>query len=230
MDPDDDRTFFERHGLPIIAVVLLVLAGVGFVAFRKSAGELSRKPAKVKMVEIIAPPPPPPPSTPPPTPPPQERPPEPENKAPEFVEQEAIPDKPTEEPAAQDEAMGTNVVGDGSSNAFGLKAGGGAGRIGGRRGGRGGGKYGAYASQVQSRVAEALRSNPATRSAEIRVDVRIWADATGRVSRARLARSTGDNALDRAIQDQVLTGLQLTEPPPSDMPMPIVMRLTARRP
>ena len=33
-----------------------------------------------------------------------------------------------------------------------------------------------------------------------------------------------------AIKDEVLAGLQLREPPPEDMPVPIVMRLNARRP
>jgi len=45
-----------------------------------------------------------------------------------------------------------------------------------------------------------------------------------------LSGSTGEPALDAALKNQVLNGLQLQEPPPSDMPLPIVMRLTARRP
>jgi periplasmic protein TonB len=59
--------------------------------------------------------------------------------------------------------------------------------------------------------------------------VKIWADASGRISRAALAGSTGDPELDRALAQEVLTGLQLSEPPPGDMPMPIVMKITARR-
>ena len=92
-------------------------------------------------------------------------------------------------------------------------------------------KWGWYAAQVQSSITDALRRNPRTRKANVRIDVRIWADpATGRVTRAALASSTGDTALDAAIRDQVLTGLQLQQPPPEGMPMPIVMRVTARRP
>jgi len=45
-----------------------------------------------------------------------------------------------------------------------------------------------------------------------------------------LGGSTGDAALDRTIIDEVLTGLQIPQPPPDDMKMPIVMRVTARRP
>jgi hypothetical protein len=52
----------------------------------------------------------------------------------------------------------------------------------------------------------------------------------GRIARAELAGSTGDPAVDAAIKNQVLTGLQLQEAPPSGMPLPIVMRITERRP
>jgi TonB family protein len=91
-------------------------------------------------------------------------------------------------------------------------------------------KFGGYAAQVQARITDALRNNPRTRMASMKIEVRIWADSTGRVTRATLGSSTGDSALDTAIRDEVLNGLQLSQPPPSDMPMPIVMRLSARRP
>lgn len=77
---------------------------------------------------------------------------------------------------------------------------------------------------------EALGKNRRTRSASLSVKVRIWADATGRITRASLSGSTGDPATDKAIENEILTGLQLQEPPPDDMPMPIVMRITAKRP
>jgi TonB family protein len=83
---------------------------------------------------------------------------------------------------------------------------------------------------VQARVEDAFRKNPHTRSAAFRVEVRIWTDTTGRVTRVQLAGSTGRPAVDAAIKEEVFTGLQLQDPPPADMPLPIVMRLTARRP
>ena len=93
---------------------------------------------------------------------------------------------------------------------------------------KGGSKWGWYAGQVQSRVAEALRSNKVTRKAKASITVRIWPDASGRVSKVTLGGSTGDPAVDDAIKNQVLAGLVLNEPPPSDMPMPINLRITAR--
>ena len=91
-------------------------------------------------------------------------------------------------------------------------------------------RWSAYAAQVQARIGDALRSNPRTRKASTRVTVRIWIDSTGRINRATLGGSTGDAATDAALRDEVLSGLQIAQPPPDDMKMPIVMRVTARRP
>jgi len=60
--------------------------------------------------------------------------------------------------------------------------------------------------------------------------IRVWADSTGRITKAHLTGSTGDPALDATLQNDILTGMQLDNPPPADMPMPIVMRVSARRP
>jgi outer membrane biosynthesis protein TonB len=64
----------------------------------------------------------------------------------------------------------------------------------------------------------------------MRVQVRLWTDAMGRINRVQLVSSTGNSELDALIRDQVLGGMTLREPPPKDMPMPIVMRVTARSP
>ena len=79
-------------------------------------------------------------------------------------------------------------------------------------------------------ISDALGQNSHTRSASFNIKVRIWSDAGGRITRAKLAEHTGDPAVDQAIEHEVLDGFQLKEPPPDGMPMPIVMRLSARRP
>jgi TonB family protein len=90
-------------------------------------------------------------------------------------------------------------------------------------------RFGSYAAQVQSGIKEALLRNSKTRTASISgARIRIWIDNTGRVTRAQLVDSTGNPSLDNAITDRALTGLQLKEPPPSDMPMPILLRLNAQ--
>ncbi len=125
--------------------------------------------------------------------------------------------------------LGTGLKGDGPGLS-GLGGTGNGGGFGGTGSGGGGSKWGWYAGKVQSRVAEALRRNRTTKSASLKIQVRIWPDPdTGHVSRAKLDGTTGDHNLDNAIVNEVLTGLQL-DAPPKGMPVPIVMRVTARRP
>jgi len=75
----------------------------------------------------------------------------------------------------------------------------GGGTFGGQPNG-GGSKWGAFAGQVQSKVASALRSNSQTKKANLKIQVRIWSDTTGRITRAKLDASTGDSKLDQVIQ------------------------------
>ena len=136
--------------------------------------------------------------------------------------------------ASESPGLGTSIQGNGGPDAFGLQAGGsGFGIVGGtgKAGSHGGSnsRWGWYASQVQTTISEALQNNGHTRNADFHVVARIWSDRTGRITRARLAGSTGDGALDGALTNEVLVGLALQEPPPDGMPMPIVLRLTARR-
>lgn len=210
---------------------LVVSVWVGYRMFEKSSQ--ARQSQRLLMVTL--PPPPPPPPPPPQTPPPATT---------KKVEQRMIAQEPLadmdyrpDELAAPDDAaaeadsvtLGTSIIGNGPADGFGLRAN--------PRGGAAAApvaarsrtsRWGWYASQVQTTVAQALQQNPTTRFAEFRVEARIWADATGRITRARLASSTGNATVDDAITNQVLLGLILKEPPPGDMPMPIVMRLTAR--
>jgi TonB family protein len=154
-------------------------------------------------------------------------PPKPEEQ--KFVKEEAPTQKPPEKAPAP-APISTSIKGDAPS---GLAAGNGNGTGFGTGFGNGGGgsKYGYYAGQVQSRVAEILRTDRKTRSAVMdHVKVRIWADATGRISKVSLGQSTGDPALDNAIRNEVFSNITLQEPPPEGMPMPIVMSFTARRP
>lgn len=155
-----------------------------------------------------------------------------------MIEQAPLEEKaPEPEPKPVDEPppiLGTNIKGDGPSNGFGLGSSGNGGGLGGSGlggNGRRGGKWDNYARQVQSAIVDALRRNPKSRAASISgLQVRIWPDSSGRVSRAQLVGSTGNPSLDEAIRNEVLTGLQLHEPQPQGMPTPIVLRLNARRP
>ncbi|MEI6323427.1 MAG: TonB family protein, partial [bacterium] len=124
--------------------------------------------------------------------------------------------------------LSTSIKGDDASGLAAGNGGGGGTGFGGKGGG-GGTKYGYYAGQVQARVAEVLRTHKKTRSAVMNVQVRIWADATGKITKVSLGQSSGDPALDAAIKNEVFSDINLQEPP-QGMPMPIVMKFNARRP
>ena len=225
---DEERGFFQRHGFVlgvggIVAVVAVVFAGQSLFKH----GPKLRPAPEVHVVDIVSTPLPPPP---PPPPPPEQRMQQETPRDQQMIEN--TPDKPQQAPPQPNE-VGTNIKGDGGPDAFGLSGNGSAGfNFGAREGGSGSGRnhWGAYALQVQSTIGDALRRNARTRDASFRIVVRIWPDAAGRIRRAQLAGTTGDPAVDAALRNEILTGLQLREPPPEGMPSPIVMRLTARRP
>ena len=150
-----------------------------------------------------------------------------------MVEQEPVPDNepPPEAPpeAAPSEDLSTGIAGNGPDMGLSRSGNGGNGKIGGSGKGSGS-KYGWYAAKIQSTIADALRQNSATKSATLSLQVRVWADANGRITRASLIGTSGSAAIDAAIKNQILTGLQLPQAPPPDMPMPITMRISARKP
>lgn len=241
---DDNPGFLRRYG-PALAVALLVGCGVALAAKFVTSGKKSEPKPQETIVRIAPLPPPPPP---PPKPKEPEPKPEPETKqvedkmvAQEPVAQEEKPAEPQPAPAEPPaEAVGTSIKGDGPNN-FGIgysRTGGGAGVIGGTGtgngagagGGVGGSRWGWYAGKVQTQIRSALLANGKTRAAAMRITVRVWADAAGKVVRAQLVEGTGDTRLDAAIRDEVLNAITLSEPPPEGMPMPIVMRITGRRP
>lgn len=121
---------------------------------------------------------------------------------------------------------------DGPPGVAGLQEGAGGKFLGGGGGGGGGGgsRWGWYASVVQSQISDALAKNEKTRHAVMRLQVRLWADNVGRITRVQLGSSTGNPELDSVLRDQVLGNLRLREPPPKDMPMPIITRITGQKP
>lgn len=234
-DEEEEESLFQRHRWLLPLILVAAAGGIGFAATQYKGGPSAPVRAPEHMMTISLPPLPPPP--PPKIEPPKVEPPK-EEKKEEMVPQEEVkPDeKPPEaaKPADEPPPLGTNNTGPGSDN-FGLggyKPGGignGSG-IGGPGGGGGRSKFGWYAAKVQASVAEAMRHNSRTRTASMSLQVRIWADSDGRISRAQLIGSSGDAGVDSALTNDVLTGLRLDQAPPQDMPMPIVMRLTAKKP
>jgi periplasmic protein TonB len=209
LQPDrDQRQESPQGGFPrgVVIVVGVLLVG-GVIAWMVFGKHQPSAPKREEMHMITLPPPVPPP---PPPPPPKEMPPAP-------PEQVAQPKADTLE-APKDDAMKAT---DGPSDSFGL-----TGSLNGTGQG-GGGRFGWYASSVQAAISDALHKNEKTKSAALHLEVRVWPDATGKVLRVEVQDATGDKALDEAIKNEVLMGLQL-QPPPKEMPRPIVLSISRR--
>jgi hypothetical protein len=219
-DEEEEKTAFQKYRLPVIAGIILA-TGIGFVA-KSLSGKSGAPPPKqeVMMVTTIAQPTPPPPQATPPPPPPMEE-----------KKQEMIVEEKVEEAAPDPTPQVETALKGGGNTGMVLKSGNGSGIFTGRKTvNEEAMRRSAYAGQVKSRIQQALESNPRTRKAGMAIEIRVWPDPTGRIARASLKNSTGDTALDALIRDEILTGLQISQPPPEGMPTPIIMRITARRP
>jgi protein TonB len=234
-EDEEDRTFIQRHGgLVILGVIVLLAAGVFFTIKFLSAKNTGSS-RRDDMVSIRLPPPPPPPPKPIPTPPPQKQEPTPPDQKQEdqkMVDQPVVKPEEKEPPKEKPDApapLGTSITGPGGGPDLGLGSGlGGGGGNG--TGGGGGSQFGWYANGVSQRVQQAILGNPRTRRSTMSLTVRIWPDSTGRVVKVRVSGDTADPAQKAALENEVLNGLDLGQPPPADMPLPIVMKINAERP
>jgi periplasmic protein TonB len=224
-DQEEDPGFFRRNRVGIgIGVVIVLLAGGAALALVLCSGKVP-PPRKIDQIVIHLQPPPPLPPPPPPPPPPK-IPPPPEK----MVEQPPVlkpEEKPKNEPKAPDKPPGPPAVAaSGPPSDFGVGGSGGGGGDGDGAGG-GGSKYGWYFYKVQTAIQQALERNATTRVSKFHQKVRIWADASGRIERSKLAGSTGDPALDAAIND-ALTGTAFPEAPPDGLTMPLVLMINGK--
>ena len=222
-----ERSSFLRYGIAL-ALIAVAFGSVGYFFLGHDDMPPPRLVRELTIVNIVPPPPPPP----PPPMPEQKMIEQPKMAEPEFKEDKPL-EKPKDEPIKEAKnadppgplSLDAKPVGPGDLFNLGGKPGGNP-----YGGGGGGSRWGWYASMVQAQIETALRANPKTRNAVMQVQIRLWADGSGHVSRIQLVSSTGDAELDAAIRNDVFSSLTLREPPPKDMPMPMVTRVTARRP
>ncbi len=121
--------------------------------------------------------------------------------------------------------LGTSIHNNSPADAFNLSGNpGGNGFLG---GGGGGGGGGTYDEAVAYAIRDALEHNATTRNASAGLQVQLWLDDAGNVTRITFVKSSGDPAIDAAIRDQVLAHLRLPQPP-AGTPMPMLLSLTGQ--
>jgi protein TonB len=204
-----------------ILIGLLVTTTVGSAAvyyIQKFIATPAPTPKKVvQQVQLIRPPPPPP---------QVERPPEPpkvdDEKIPE-PEQQPTPETPSDQPPPGD-LLGLDADGGAGGDGFGLV---------GRKGGRdllasGGDRFAWYAGVLKDDLLSFLSEHPDVRQRAYSVNIRLWLDGGGAVTRVALSSSTGDHDLDRELQ-KLLGGMEkVAQAPPADMPQPVQIRIVSR--
>lgn len=215
-----------------VGVPLLVLALVALVVWRlasNTAGERREVP-QVPVVALTPPPPPPP---------PQQKPPEPQ-KTVETPVPTPTPQPRTnapEKPTAAPKALTINGPPQAGSDAFGVAAGRGGGvTVGGDPNGSdtpgGGGDFAAasYASYLKSALQQAVQADDrVSRMVFASVEVNVWIDAAGRITRVNLAKSSGDARTDRALVSALQQVGRLDEAPPPKLSFPAHVTLSGRR-
>lgn len=201
-NPGNNRQkIFAIGGGFILLIVLVAL-------FLPKGGSHPRESSSLTMVSL------PPVLTLPPPPPPQEQTPEEKKEETQVINPNNAPTSPDDDlaKAESNSSDGFGIRGSKNGHGFGL-----------------GGRWGWYTSQLQSAVQDALRQNPKTRHAGLRVEIRFWPDASGVMTRVEMLGSTGDPSLDETIKNQVFSNLRI-QPPPEDMPKPVTLRITGRPP
>jgi len=214
-DDDDAPKGFQRYRMPLILGVLALAGVVGaYLALSKATNAPAAK-AEPQIVNIVLPPP----STPPPPPPP---PPQEAKQEEKMIAEE----KPQEEEAPDPTPQAQTIL-KGSGGPTGLGVGNKTGIFTNRPTVNSEKmKWSAYAGAMKTQIVAALKNHPKLKKAAFNLDAHVSFDATGRIQ--RIGGSTGDPALDAAIQE-VVTGLQ-AQIPPEGMPRAVNFRVVARRP
>jgi protein TonB len=167
-------------------------------------------------VELIRPPPPPPEQPPPPPPPPEEKI---EEPLPQETPEEAPPDE-----AAPSEQLGLDAEGVAGADGFGLAA---------RKGGRdllgsGGAAFAWYTSGLKDRMLDMLSEDERIRRGKYQVTVSVWVRNDGSIEQIKLRSTTGDRALDDAIEEALRRMQRAQEAPPLEMPQPVTLRIVSK--
>ncbi|WP_240342729.1 energy transducer TonB [Alloalcanivorax xenomutans] len=209
------------------AVVLIVLGWLIWQWANDMGGVRRQVPQEPMLVPLPPPP---------PEPEPEEmKEPEPEPEPEEIVEPEPEP-TPVEEPTPEEppspsddlsEAMQIDGEAQAGADAFNIGAGSGGGMAGSGTGRVGNATYGQYLSYAFQR---ALREEPSIRHLSYRIQINLWLNEAGQITRVQLLNSSGDPDTDDKVIAAVRAIPALDQKPPKSMTLPVKVALQGRRP
>jgi periplasmic protein TonB len=171
---------------------------------------------------------------PPPPPPPKEKPPEPKKVEDEMKpvdKPQDIPQKPVDAPKpSNDVAKNVTINGDaqaGSDN-FNIGAGDGGGMMGG--GGGNGTGTGSYNQYLGYAIQQAVQRDDRVNRLVFEVRADVWLDAEGRLTRAELVGSSGNDSTDAALVDALRAMPRIDVAPPASLRFPLRVAIRGKRP
>jgi protein TonB len=231
-DRDDDkagaRVWAMRIVAALVALALLLAAGVAVKSLFDGKGGAPKKPPKVSLLPNTPPPPPPPPK--------EEKRPEPPKEQKEVkVEQ---PQEQKNEPPPDQTLKMEGAAGDGpSSFGSGKVASEDLGKIGqpGVVGGTGTGPartamvdpFNVYATSIKGELQRLLARRADLKKRRYGIEVNLWVGEDGRVARYELLGTTSDDDTDAAIRNALASLPPFADAPPPKMPQPVRLRIVA---
>lgn len=227
MDPMADqeqapavRVWITR--ISVLLLILAILAGIGYGIKKLLGGGPTHK-RQITTVKLLpdTPPPPPPP---PPKEPPKETPKEQPKEAPKEPES-----KPAETPPAETLKM-EGAAGDGpspfQSGAVNNEYKGGAVAT---IGSDGGVKYRWYAGLVKSQIERAIERDKKLTQGQYKIVVSVWLKPNGQFERLSVEQSDTTPEIEQGIREALNDLPAMQESPPENMPMPIRLRISAKK-
>lgn len=206
----------------IALVVIAVLAGIAYGIKKMFSGGTTQK-KQITTVKLLPDTPPP-----PPPPPPKEPPKETPKEQPKETPKEPEP-KPVEAPPAENLKM-EGAAGDGPSpfqagtvnNEY---KGGAVATI----GSDGGVKFRWYAGLVKSQIERAIERDKKLTQGQYKIVVSVWLKPNGQFERLSVEQSDSTPEIEQGIREALNDLPAMQESPPENMPMPIRMRITAKK-
>lgn len=220
-EESNGKIWLKRIVITLIVIAMLVGIGYGLKGLFKGGEAKKTGSTKIQLKDLPPPPPPPPP--------PKEQPKEQPKDQPKDAPKEPEP-KPVDAPPPTDTIKMDGPAGDGPSQ-FGAGAvtnenqSGQTGVIGGRKGLA---AFAWYTNKIKSRIEEALAEQKELSQSQYKVVVFVWLALDGNIERAELQSSSGDAATDKYIKTALLGLKPIGEAPPSDMPLPVKLRITSK--
>lgn len=195
---------------------MLLIAGFVWFVRTMMAAKTGKQQRMIETVQLIRPPPPPP---------PPDQPPPPPEKTDESLPKdkpEAVPKDEEPPPAGP---LGLDAQGAAGEDAFGLAARQGGGDL---VGGNGNAAFAWYTNRLKDAILDKLSADGRLGSKRFSLSVRVWIEADGRIKQVKLASTTGDGSLDKAIEADLSALARLGEAPPLEMPQPISLKIVSR--